>query len=265
MGVFLPGDSTRRSVFSTHTRKRGGIDLWGCCGRRNTSQGGGGQISTVFLRAVSFNFYGRQRSKQQQQHTSNSRTKRTSPDCLMIPCFASDYQQWGMEEKWGGGMYLSPSESYQSCSLSLDGYFFEEIVFCRCASHCEISSIFKLGSLVSSWWFDRGIRKEGGVQSNVPTRLPVTQQLTTKAQLDIGVYLQLLQHASAAAFLFSFLFLLPSLCRFFVLLFSSFPTWILSLTPFSRHPPPPSPYTLPPAPDPPSFTQFPQPSAPFSL
>jgi hypothetical protein len=91
VGVFLPGDSTRRSVFSTHTRKRGGIDLWGCCGRRNTSQGGG-QISTVFLRAVSFNFYGRQRSKQQ-QHTSNSRTKRTSPDCLMIPCFASDYQR----------------------------------------------------------------------------------------------------------------------------------------------------------------------------
>jgi hypothetical protein len=100
----------------------------------------------------------------------------------------------------------------------------------------------------------------------VPTRLPVTQQLTTKAQLDIGVYLQLLQHASAAAFLFSFLFLLlPSPCRFFVLLFSSFPTWILSLTPFSRHPPPPppSPYRLPPAPDPPSFTQFPNRRLPF--
>jgi hypothetical protein len=103
-------------------------------------------------------------------------------------------------------MYLSPSESYQSCSLSLDGYFFEEIVFCRCASHCVISSIFELGKDRGSLSLarDDSIEEGRGVQSNVPTRLPVTQQLTTKAQLDIGVYLQLLQHASAAAFPFLF-------------------------------------------------------------
>ena len=73
----------------------------------------------------------------------------------------------------------------------------------------------------------------------MPTPLLVTQQLTTKAQLDIGVYLQLL-HGSA-----SFSFLPP--CRFFVLLFSSFPTSVLSLTPVAHRllPTPPHSRRLP--------------------